>query len=129
MMETKKWAIALVLFSTLIAASGQVLIKLGLNDLDHMMENLGDISIVIPTSGSIIIGYCMYGLAAVILIYSLKHGELSVLYPLYAMNYIWIAIMSPYFFPTDFMNPLKWAGVLAIVCGVALIGLGSGGKK
>lgn len=128
-MKTKKWAIGVVLFSTIIAASGQVLIKLGLNGLDKMLENLSDITIVLPTVGSISIGYGMYGLAAALLIISLKHGELSVLYPLYAMNYIWVAIMSPYFFPTDFMNPLKWAGVLAIVCGVALIGFGSGGKK
>ena len=59
---------------------------------------------------------------------SLKHGELSVLYPIYAMNFIWVSIMSPYFFETDSMNEVKWVGVLAIVAGVALIGLGSIGE-
>jgi len=126
-MATKKWAMALVLFSTVLAASGQILIKSGLNAMgEGFMERIFDLWYSVPTAAPMIIGYGLYGIAAVILIVSLKHGELSVLYPIYAMNFVWVAIMSPHFFPgADIMTPLKWIGVGAIVVGVALIGMGS----
>ncbi|MFH1055320.1 MAG: hypothetical protein V1744_04410 [Candidatus Altiarchaeota archaeon] len=122
-MKTRRWAMGLVFLSTLFAASGQILIKTGVNStvLDIMS---------VATNIPLIIGYCLYGLSAAILVVSLKYGELSVLYPIYAMNFIWVAIMSPMFFATDSMNPLKWAGIFSIVVGVILIGYGSteGGK-
>jgi multidrug transporter EmrE-like cation transporter len=118
-MKTKKWAMGLVFLSTVSAASGQILIKMGTNMLKPNIWSL-------ITDYPLIIGYSLYGLSAAVLIYCLKHGELSVLYPIYAMNFIWVAIMSPVFFPgADSMNLHKWAGVLAVVAGVVLIGLGS----
>lgn len=120
-MKTNTWAIALVFLSTLSAASGQLLIKLGVN---NATVNLMSIITNIP----LIIGYGLYGLSAVILVISLKYGELSVLYPIYAMNFIWVCIASPMIFPTDSMNIIKWAGVISIVLGVAFIGLGSRGE-
>lgn len=136
-MRTSKWAMGLVLFSTLCAASGQILIKKGVVILEP--ELLSDIlalslSADVVSKGIMVAGgYFLYALAAAMLVVSLKHGELSVLYPIYAMNFIWVAIMSPVFFPeTDSMNLMKWAGVAAIVVGVTFIGLGSksgGGKS
>jgi len=118
-MKTAKWAMGLVFLSTLLSATGQILIKTGANVLRP------DILAII-TNVPLIVGYCLYGLAAVMLVVSLKYGELSVLYPIYAMNFIWVAIASPIFFPdTDYMNALKWAGVLAVVLGVIAIGFGS----
>ena len=120
-MTTSKWAMGLVLLSTLSAASGQILIKMGAN-------NIGYDIVAAVTSIPLVLGYGLYALAAVMLVVSLKYGELSVLYPIYAMNFIWVAIMSPVFFPeTDSMNTLKWGGVLSIVVGVSLIGLGGKG--
>ncbi len=119
----------LVLASTLAAASGQILIKTGTNNLgDGTLPDLGDLLAILSAFLPLVIGYGLYALSAGVLIFALKHGELSVLYPIYAMNFIWVAIMSPVFFPLrDSMNPLKWAGVAAVVFGVVLIGYGSGG--
>ena len=120
-MRTRRWAIALVFFSTLATASGQILIKMGTRSLSLDV-------LAMATNMPLIVGYCLYGLSALVLIVALKYGELSVLYPIYAMNFIWVALMSPLFFPqTDSMNILKWAGVLSVVAGVALIGIGSEG--
>jgi multidrug transporter EmrE-like cation transporter len=119
-MKTKRWAIGLVFLSTLLSASGQILIKTGVN---HLKPN----PISVATNVPLIIGYGLYGLSAAILVVSLKYGELSVLYPIYAMNFIWVSIASPIVFAgSDSMNALKWTGVLAIVIGVTLIGVGSG---
>ncbi|MFH1836261.1 MAG: hypothetical protein ABH851_08745 [Methanobacteriota archaeon] len=67
----------------------------------------------------------LYGIGAIMLIVSLKYGELSVLYPIYGLNFIWVSILSPYFFPSDSMNLVKWIGVVFVIGGVSLIGLGS----
>ena len=127
-MATKRWAMGLVLFSTVLASSGQILIKSGLNAIEGSILQWiviakNPLAAVFP----IIMGYLLYAGAAAFLIYSLRHGELSILYPIYAMNFVWVAILSPSIFPDhDFMNATKWAGVMAIVLGVALLGLGSG---
>jgi multidrug transporter EmrE-like cation transporter len=122
MVKTARWAMGLVFLSTLFSASGQILIKTGVN-------NTGLELVSVVTNIPLIIGYCLYGLSAAVLVVSLKYGELSVLYPIYAMNFIWVAIMSPMIFATDSMNTLKWAGIFSVVMGVILIGYGSGGKK
>jgi multidrug transporter EmrE-like cation transporter len=130
-MKTKRWAILLVLISTLCASSGQILIKHGTNNLDvEILTKITETKTILEGILPTIFGYGLYGLAAAMLIVSLKHGELSVLYPIYAMNFVWVAIMSPIFFPlNDSMNPLKWAGIAAVVLGVAFIGMGSGGEN
>jgi len=119
-MRTSRWAMGLVLLSTLSAAAGQILIKTGVNSLGWDL-------ISAATNIQLILGYALYALAAAMLVVSLKYGQLSVLYPIYAMNFVWVAVLSPVFFEADSMNPVKWAGVAAIVLGVSLIGFGSGG--
>ena len=127
-MKTKPWAMGLVFLSTLSTAIGQLLIKLGLNGLElSMFYNLSNVPSLLPQVLTVLVGYGLYGMSAGALIYALKYGELSVLYPIYAMNFIWVAIAIPYVFPgSDSMNLLKWAGVLSIVAGVILVGVGSG---
>jgi multidrug transporter EmrE-like cation transporter len=117
--KTKKWAMVMVFFSTLTAATGQLLIKHGTNTLTTDIRS-------IATNIPLIAGYGLYGFSAAVLIVALKYGELSVLYPIYGMNFIWVAIASPIVFAgQDAMNAMKWAGVLSVVVGVSLIGLGS----
>ena len=55
---------------------------------------------------------------------ALRQGHLSVLYPIIALTYVWVTILSPMFF-ADRLNPFKVAGVTLIVFGVSLIGMGS----
>ncbi len=130
-MKTKKWAMALVFFSTLCSSSGQILIKQGTNNVEaDILSKIFEVNTMVYGIAPLVMGYCLYGLAAAILIVSLKYGELSVLYPIYAMNFVWVAIASPIVFAgADSMNIMKWAGVGAIVFGVGLIGVGSRGGE
>ena len=59
-----------------------------------------------------------------LLILALRNGQLSVLYPIIALTYVWVTILSPLFFD-DLINGFKVAGVALIVLGVSFIGLGS----
>ena len=69
-------------------------------------------------------GIITYAFAALLLIAGLKHGELSVIYPIIATSYIWVSLLSPVFFPTDYMNAAKWIGIVFIIAGVISVGLG-----
>jgi len=119
MPETSRKAILIVLASTVFTAAGQILYKKGAGLLAPDL-------VALATNTPLMLGFASYMVGAVMLIYSLKHGELSVLYPIYALNFIWVSMLSPRFFPADSMNALKWAGVVLVIAGVSLIGAGSG---
>ena len=51
-------------------------------------------------------------------------GELSVLYPMVSLGYIWTLLWSRLFFKEP-LTRLKFVGLFLIVVGVAFVGLGS----
>ena len=59
-----------------------------------------------------------------LLILALRDGELSVLYPLYSLSYVWVIALSMYFFH-DHLNTWKTCGVLLIMIGVGFLGKAS----
>lgn len=63
---------------------------------------------------------------AVLLIFALRDGELSILYPIIALTYVWVTILSVVFF-NERINAFKAVGVLTVILGVAV--LGRGGKR
>src|SRR4051812_11063139 len=69
----------------------------------------------------LVAGYALSACNALLLILALRDGELSVLYPIYSVSYIWAILLSIYFFQ-DQINAWKSLGVLFIVAGVALLG-------
>ena len=117
-MATKLFAILLVLFSTLITSTAQIFYKFASQTLSFNL-----VSII--TNTALIIGLILYGIAAIFYILALKYGELSVLFPIIATSYIWVALASPRFFPTDSMNIIKWFAIAFIAIGVIFIGVGS----
>ena len=121
----RRLAIFIVLACTLLVAFAQYLIKLGANHLSHagLLATLIGI-FAIP---QLFAGYCLYGVFTVMFVYALRHGELSILYPLIALGYVWVTITAVVAFH-ETMNPLKLAGLVVIVAGVAVLGWGGGGK-
>ena len=114
-MRTEKWAVFLVLFATLLTSTGQLFYKMGLERLSlaSVMDNY-----------LLLLGLFLYIIAMFLILIALKYGELSVLYPVIAMSYVWVALLS-IFFLGEPMGFLKWSGVSAIIVGIALIGAGS----
>ncbi len=62
----------------------------------------------------------MHGVGFVLLVIALKHGNLSILYPILATSYIWVALLSVRFLDEPF-SAAQWVGVLLIVGGISLI--------
>jgi multidrug transporter EmrE-like cation transporter len=111
-------SIALVFLCTVIGAAAQILMKQGANHL----TGAGLLGII--TNLPLLAGYLCYGVNTVLLVMALRQGHLSVLYPIIALTYVWVTILSPMFF-VDHINVFKGTGVGLIVLGVSLIGVGS----
>ncbi|HIH38978.1 EamA family transporter [Candidatus Woesearchaeota archaeon] len=116
-MQTKPAAILLIIITTLFTSIAQVLWKFGANKLQFTF-----LSII--TNYQIWLGFLVYAVAALLLVLALKQGELSVLYPVIATSYLWVSLLSIYYFH-ETITTLKWAGILLILIGVTTIGFGS----
>mgnify|MGYP001769279670 CR=1 FL=1 len=119
-MATERWAIALIIFMTLITSTAQIFYKLAAADFSLSVEG-------ILLNWPLWVGGILYLISSVMMIIAFKGGDISVLYPIIALSYVWVSLASPRIFPADSMNTLKWLGIVAIVGGVSLIGIG--GKK
>jgi len=122
----RRLAIFIVLGCTLLSAIAQYLIKLGANRLTG--AGLLTTLIGIFTIPPLFFGYCLYAVFTLLFIYALRHGELSILYPLIALSYVWVNIIAVMAFHEN-MNPYKIIGLLVIICGVGVMGWGGGGSK
>lgn len=116
-MTTKLWSILLVLFTTLLTSSAQILWKIG-------SKNLTFDILSILSNYYLIGGILLYVVGGILIIVSFRGGEVSVLYPIIATSYIWVSILSVIFLG-EAMNIFKWMGVMTIIAGIAFIGYGS----
>ena len=104
---------------TLLGAAAQILMKTGAN---HFTPGLLGMITNIP----LMAGYTLYGMSTVLLVLALKDGELSMLYPVIALTYVWVTGLSFLIFH-DTVNVYKLSGIVIIVVGVAVLGMG--GKR
>jgi uncharacterized membrane protein len=116
-MATELWAVVLTVIATIVGALGPVLLKKAAPSIKLSLKS-------ILTNYNLIGGYLLYGVATVIFIPALRGGELSVLYPLVSITYIWVSFLSVRYLGEK-MNLLKWSGIGLIMIGVAFIGVGS----
>lgn len=109
--DNLKIGIFLMTISSLLTMIGQLLWKFGSDS-----STLNDFIFIF-------IGFACYGFGSLIMIYALKFGELSILYPVMSTSYIF-AIVIGYFYLNEEINIYKIVGTLIILLGVALIGRG-----
>ena len=110
-------AIILIVFCTIFTSIGQVLWKIGANRLQIDFFSL-------ITNYPLILGFVSYAIGTILLLMSLRLGELSVLYPFISLSFIWVSLLSIAFLG-EVMTSLKWASIILIIMGVSLIGVGS----
>jgi drug/metabolite transporter (DMT)-like permease len=112
----RRRAILMMFGCTLLGAAGQILMKLGADTLGPSNSPL-----VMLLTPSIFFGYVLYGLMTVLFIFALRGEELSILYPIISLTYVWVAGLSVVMFKEP-LNALRLAGVLTIVLGVTVLG-------
>ena len=114
-MKTKSWAIGLIVLMTALTSIAQLFFKLGADNLV-----LNELVSYLP----LLFGFIIYGIGAVLLILALKHGEVTVLYPVIATSYIWVALIS-WRVLGEHIGFLKLLGIVSIIVGIVLISFGS----
>jgi uncharacterized membrane protein len=123
-MTTALWAMGLVILGTMVGAFGPILFKKGSKTFTLNPRKILKDPMILLKNYYVIFGCVLYALSSFIFIPALRGGELSVLYPLVSLSYIWVAILSAKFLGEK-INSTKIAGIALIIIGVSLIGIGS----
>jgi multidrug transporter EmrE-like cation transporter len=112
---TRNQSVFLVFVCTVLGAAAQILMKIGSTHMDHF-----DVLKVL-TNLPLFTGYALYGINTVLLMFALRDGELSKLYPIIALTYVWVTVLSVYFFHES-ITFWKGVGIAVIVAGVSVLG-------
>ena len=108
-------SVILISACTLVSATAQMLMKVGMTHVSGLDP------IALATNLPLVAGYALYGVFCLMMILALRQGDLSVLYPIISLSYVWVAALSYMFFHEP-MSPLKVTGIVIIMLGVALLG-------
>jgi multidrug transporter EmrE-like cation transporter len=116
---SRRRSVLLVFACTILGAAAQMLLKIG-------MAHFNPQPLALITNVPLIVGYTLYGVNTLMLVLALRNGELSMLYPIIALTYVWVTLLS-YFVLAEPANVFKNVGISIIVVGVAV--LGRGGRR
>lgn len=115
----RRFSIFLVFVCTILGAAAQILMKSGTQAAQK--DGALQLLIAIFHTPTLFAGYALYGLSTLVLVVALKYGELSILYPVIALTYVWVTALSVLIYGES-VNPLKLMGLATVVFGVALLG-------
>ncbi|MBI3471928.1 MAG: EamA family transporter [Candidatus Solibacter usitatus] len=107
---------ALVLAASFVGSFGAVFLKSGSEKLRKGLRHILNVRLAM--------GVGMYLLSSVFFIVAIRNGELSVLYPLVSLGYVWTLVWSRLFFREPFTR-FKLVGLVMILAGVCFVGLGN----
>jgi drug/metabolite transporter (DMT)-like permease len=116
-MKTPLSSIILVLFGSFIGSFGAVFLKLGAEYMHGSLKR-------IFSNYWLATGIVLYLLSSVFYMMGVAQGQLTVLYPMVSIGYIWAILWARLFFKEPFTTA-KIGGLAAIIVGVALINLGN----
>lgn len=117
-MSTTPWSsVFLVLTASFIGSFGAVFLKLGAVRLHRQISSL-------LLNWRLAVGVALYLLSFVFFYLGVRVGELSILYPMVALGYIWTMVWARLFFGEPF-TARKVGGLVLIVCGVVMLKMGS----
>ena len=122
----------LVFLCTLIGAIAQILVKEGTSQLTAGHVTLLQVAhdpalfvsfcVGIITNFKLFCGYVLYGVMTFLMALALKGRELSRLFPIIALTYVWVTVLS-LFLLGEHMSFFRSIGIAFIVCGVSVLGL------
>jgi multidrug transporter EmrE-like cation transporter len=113
--------VALLLFAVITAATGQVMLKHGMNMATARSADAGG-SLVLraATSPWVLLGLVVFGISAIAWLAALSRVPLAVAYPFNALGYIAILTASIVILH-ERANLLTWAGSLLVVSGLIIV--------
>lgn len=112
MTATPLSSILLVFVASLIGSVGAVFLKLGAEKLRYGFRHI--------VSRQAAFGVALFLLSSVFFGWGIKHGQLSVLYPMVSLGYVWALIWSRLFF-RESLTKQKFVALGMILFGIVLI--------
>ncbi len=114
-MTTPLSSILLVLLASFIGSFGAVFLKLGSQHLHKGIRG--------ALNWQLAAGIALFLGSSVPFIMALKHGELSVLYPMVSLSYVWTMVWSRLLFKEN-VNRTKVGALALILAGIVCIAAG-----
>lgn len=115
MSKTPLSSILLVLMASLIGSFGAVFLKLGAAHLSRGFRYI--------LNWHLGFGIALFLGSSVPFLMGLRHGELSVLYPMVSLGYVWTLFWSRLFF-NEPITKAKLGALAMILAGIVCIGVG-----
>lgn len=115
-MNTPISSMVWVSVGAVIGSLGAAGLKAGANNLELNVRAL-------LTNWKLALGLGLYLISTVFYVKGISRGEISVLFPLVSLGYIWTAIWSKLFFGES-MTRGKYIGLGLILAGCVLLGIG-----
>jgi drug/metabolite transporter (DMT)-like permease len=106
----------LVFAASVVGSFGAVFLKMGAARLDGTILSF--------INSRLALGVALFLGSSVFYALGIRGGQLSVLYPMVSLGYIWTLLWARLFFDEPFTRE-KFAGLGLILLGVFLVGLGS----
>jgi drug/metabolite transporter (DMT)-like permease len=110
-------SIVLVLIGSFIGSFGAVFLKAGAHSMSRNWKSL-------LLNYKLAAGVALYLLSSVFFVLGVKHGEVTILYPLVSLGYVWTLFWSNLVFKEP-LTKAKFAGIGVIIFGVVLLNLGN----
>jgi len=104
----------IMLASTVIAAVGSLFLKKGAANLKKNIMSF--------FNWNIIGGIVLYCIASIVYLLLLKNNDLSVVFPLTSLTYIWVLIISHRYFKEN-INKVNIIAIVLIMIGIAMVTL------
>lgn len=108
-------SILLVFAASVVGSFGAVFLKKGAGRLDGKMTSF--------LNSRLCLGVGLYLGSSVFYALGLRGGDLSVLYPMVSLGYVWTLLWARLFFHETF-TPQKFLGLGLVLVGVIFVGIG-----
>jgi drug/metabolite transporter (DMT)-like permease len=115
-MKTPIESILLVIFASFLGSFGAVFLKSGAGRISRNLKTL-------LLNWRLAAGVALYLISTVFYLMALKMGELSILFPMVSLGYVWTLLWSRVFFGEPFSRR-KFAGLAIIFAGLIVLNLG-----
>lgn len=116
-MKTPLSSILMVLLASFIGSFGAVFLKSGADKLERNVMAL-------VTNWRLMLGVGFYLFSFVIYTAGIKNGELTILYPMVSLGYLWTLLWSRLIFKEPFTQT-KFVGIGLILFGIVILNLGN----
>jgi drug/metabolite transporter (DMT)-like permease len=110
--------IFITLIASLLASLSQILFKTG---MAKRLRSLSDMILQLKNR-RVLLGLFGYGSSLVVYLYALSNSPLSIVYPVFASTFIFVALLSSIFLK-ERISALRATGIAVIFFGIALVAM------